>query len=103
MRPNWRRWTQCSQATEWRHVSWLFTSPCDCFTGRSDRRNQARTNDTVLFEFLVEYRLTRKIQPLAANRSSCFSELARDFLAARRDLLQLLRKLQIGQSFVPSF
>src|SRR5260370_16830364 len=72
-----------------------------CFAGCSGARNQARTNDTVLFEFLMENGLSREIQPLATKHGSHLGEFAGDLLAARGSFFELLRKLQVRQSFAP--
>src|SRR6267378_4382172 len=101
MRPSSRRWRQHPLAEESRHVSWLFTSHCICFCRCSGARDKTRTNDTVLFELLVENWLPREIQPLAAKQGSNPPELAGDLFAARGGLFQFLCGLQIGEGFVP--
>jgi len=80
----------------------LFSSRCACFAGCSDASDESRTSDAVLFEFLMENRLSREIQPFAAKHSSNLREFAGNILAARRGLFQLLGKLQIGQRFAPA-
>src|SRR6267378_296457 len=102
MPPSSRRWRQHPLTEESRRVSWLFTSRCICFCRCRGAREETRTNDPVLFELLMENRLPREIQPLAAKQGSDLPELAGDFFAARGGLFQLLCGLEIGQGFVPS-
>src|SRR6266849_1180399 len=90
MRPRSRRWKRYSQAGEWQHVSWLLTSRCIGFGGRRGARDKTRTNDTVLFEFLMENRLPGEIQPVAAKHGFYLGKVDGDFLAARGSFFELL-------------
>ena len=57
---------------------------------KCDRERRFKKYDAVLFEFLMENRLPREIQPLAPEHGPYLREFAEDFLAARGSLFEPL-------------